>query len=202
MKNQNMNDDYLKILYSFWIGFSAFVILFSMIVAIIVNNTNQVEDTYSNRETKYYSNNYEKENTTDKEVESTIQDSIVSKNEEMSLDSNWNYTEFEKAPFTMEEFWDLQKPNDNWYDNGIFSSYISEAYPSDTWEYSADIYPQIIENPYGYSGFQVYTHQCEEKQQVYFYLVPISEMPVPEVYVYDEVSNTMKIVFSNGEIKE
>lgn len=202
MKNQNMNDDYLKILYSFWIGFSAFVILFAMIVAIIVNNTNQVEDTYRKRETKFYSSNYEKEKLKNPETENTIQNNIASKNEETTVSSKWDYTEFEKAPFTTEEFWSLQESNADWYDNGIFSSYISKAYPTDIWEYSADIYPEMSENPYEYTGFQIYTHQCEEMQQVYFYLVPISEMPIPEVYVYDEVSNTMKLVFLNGEIIE
>ena len=179
------NDEYMKILHSFWIGFSVFVILFTSIVAIIVHNTNQVDDLY-----------YEKENVENNEKIMEVEDNKV------VADSDWNYDEYKMAPFTIEEFWDLQVVNEEWYDNGIFSSYISTAYPTDTWEYSADIYPKMNKNQYGYTGFQIYTHQCEEAQQVYFYLVPISEAPAPVVYAYDEVSNTIKLVFSNGEILE
>lgn len=113
----------------------------------------------------------------------------------------WDYSDFAPAPFTINEFYDLQTIDENWYDNGIFSSYMSLTYPTDEWEYVADIYPEMEVNPYSYSGFQIYVHHCEEAQRAYWYLVPISPATPPEVYAYDEISNNMKLVFVNGELK-
>ncbi len=116
--------------------------------------------------------------------------------------SSWDYTDFAPAPFSKEVFATSQVVDNNWYDNGIFSSYMSMAYPHDIWEYSASLNINMVNNPYDYSGFQIYSHQCEEAQQVYWYLVPISQAPAPEVYAYDINSNTMKLVFSNGNVFE
>lgn len=135
-------------------------------------------------------------------IESKKSTSDYSSQTDSDVPLNWDYSDFAPAPFTVEEFWDLQVVNEEWYDNGVFSMYMSMAFPDDNWNYSASIAPDMINNPYGYLGFDIYTHQCDEKQQVYRYLVPITPATAPEVYVYDDTSNCMKLVFCNGELLE
>ena len=112
--------------------------------------------------------------------------------------AEWNFYEYTPIPFSMEEFCSYTK-DDDWYDNGIFSTYMKMAYPNDLWEYSGSFNCYMFTNPYGYTGFEVYLHQCESAQRVYTYLVPISPSTAPEVYAFDESAETMKLVFSNGE---
>lgn len=115
----------------------------------------------------------------------------------METKRNWDFEEFSPIPFTLEEYYNRTK-DPNWYDNGIFSTYIEQEYPGDEWEYDGSFNCNMVDNPYGYTGFQAYTHQCEEAQQVYYYLVPISPAGVlPEVYTLDidEISANMKKVF-------
>lgn len=118
-----------------------------------------------------------------------------------AINLEWDYSDFAPAPFAIREFYDLQTVDSEWYDNGIFSTYMNMTYPTDTWEYVADIYPEMTNNPYDYSGFQIYIHHCEKAMRAYWYLVPISLATPPEVYAYDEVSNKMKCVFVNGELR-
>lgn len=128
-----------------------------------------------------------------------------SSNSEIVNENEWFYSGKGPAPFSMEEFWDLQEVDTDWYDNGIFSSYMEMAYPADEWEYTASIYVEIDNNPMDYQGFQIYTHQCTEAQQVYRYLVPIpieNGMPAIEVYYYDAFSNYMYLVWYYGELVE
>ena len=75
-------------------------------------------------------------------------------------------------------------------------------YPNDSWEYFGSFNCKMAVNPYGYTGFQVYTHQCDEAQRVYMYLVPVSPAAPPEVYSFDETNKSMKRVFVNGELLE
>ena len=115
--------------------------------------------------------------------------------------NTWDFIDFSPIPFSIDDFHNSVKET-NWYDNGVFSAYIKMAYPNDTWEYVGSFSCNMSINPYGYTGFQIYSHQCASELQVYTYLVPISPSNPPEVYSFDETSETMKIVFRNGEILE
>ena len=119
-------------------------------------------------------------------------------NDDYYDEAEWNFYEYNPIPFSMEEFCSQTK-DDDWYDNGIFSTYMKMIYPNDSWEYSGSFNCYMFTNPYGYTGFEVYSHSCESAQRVYTYLVPISSATAPEVYSFDESSETMKLVFSNGE---
>lgn len=121
-----------------------------------------------------------------------------------SINLEWNYSNFAPAPFTVQEFWEAvdQGPEEDWYDNGIFSTYMSTTYPTDKWEYVGNVYIDPESNPFGYLGFQIYVQQCESAQQVYRYLVPITLATAPEVYAYDANSNDMKRVFCDGAVLE
>ena len=133
-------------------------------------------------------------------TDATISTLIIALSKENNLSVNtedlndWDFNDFNPIPFSMEEFCSYSK-DPNWYDNGIFSTYMEKEYPNDSWEYAGTFNCNMNINPYGYTGFQVYLHQCEEAQRVYTYLVPISPVGVPEVYAFDEISETMKLVF-------
>lgn len=131
--------------------------------------------------------------------------SLIDSSEDVTnINFEWNYSDFAPAPFTVQEFWEAvdQGPEEDWYDNGIFSAYMSITYPTDKWEYVGNVYIDPESNSFGYLGFQIYVQQCESAQQVYRYLVPITLATAPEVYAYDANSNDMKRIFCDGVVLE
>lgn len=199
---QNEKMEYKKIL-------SKFRIITSLIIIIISITTTSIHAYFENQSEKEYKKFYESKNNTSSKIDSyndidKVNESAIENNNNFNesttqKNTNWDFTDFNPIPFSIDDFATIKK-DPNWYDNGIFSSYMKGKYPNDTWEYQGTIICNMTINPYDYSGFQVYTHSCEEAQRVYEYLVPVSPANPPEVYVLDETIEgiNMKLVFSKG----
>lgn len=115
-------------------------------------------------------------------------------------ESNNDFSDFYCCPFSQEDLVGAQKM-EGWYDDGIFSSYVSLAYPNQAWEYIGTTAGVLDPNPYSYYGYDVY--KVDNFYQYLWFVVPCSEfVAVPEVYAYDMASNTMKLVWSDGDFLE
>ncbi len=131
--------------------------------------------------------------------DTTTQDTTTQIQNNSPTIEKWNFDDYNTIPFSIKDFYSYCKDNE-WYDDGIFSSFMSIAYPNDHWEYRGSFSCNMTINPYGYTGFQIYSHECEKEQKIYTYLVPISPAGAPEVYAFDEISETMKRVWVDGRI--
>lgn len=114
--------------------------------------------------------------------------------------TEFDYSDFNVCPFSQEQLVGTLERED-WYDNGIFSTYAETAYSGQPWTYIGTTVGELDPNPYGYDGYDVY--QMDNFKQYLWFVVPYSQYTtIPVVYAYDMASNTMKIVYQDGGLVE
>lgn len=122
--------------------------------------------------------------------------SIAQGQTDYNYESNNDYSGFYCCPFSQEDLIRAQK-REKWYDDGIFSTYVSSAYPDQAWEYIGTTAGVLDPNPDCYYGYDVY--KVDNFSQYLWFVVPYPKfVAVPDVYAYDMASNTMKLVWSDG----
>ena len=88
---------------------------------------------------------------------------------------------------------------EDWYDNGVFSSYAAAAYPGCTWNYAGTILDITGDNPYDYAGYDLYCLYDGDTER--WFLTPYSQYaPAPVAYRYLTSENGMKLVFQDGTL--
>lgn len=90
---------------------------------------------------------------------------------------------------------------DDWYDNGVFSSYAAGAYPGCSWNYAGTILDITGDNPYDYAGYDLYC--LYDGDMELWFLTPYSQYaPAPVAYRYLTSENSWKLVFQDGTLLE
>lgn len=88
---------------------------------------------------------------------------------------------------------------EDWYDNGVFSSYAAVAYPGCSWNYVGTILDITGDNPYDYAGYDLYCLYDGDTER--WFLTPYSQYaPAPVAYRYLTSENGMKLVFQDGTL--
>lgn len=90
---------------------------------------------------------------------------------------------------------------EDWYDNGVFSSYAAAAYPGCAWNYAGTILDITGDNPHDYAGYDLYCLYDGDTEL--WFLTPYSQYaPAPVAYRYLVSENAMKLVFQDGTLLE
>ena len=129
-------------------------------------------------------------------IEGHIESSPIFQREAAAEDTSG----FEPCPFTPSAAGSAIMRED-WYDNGVFSSFTAAAYPGYAWNYAGTILDITGDNPYDYAGYDLYCLYDGDTEL--WFLTPYSQYaPAPVAYRYLPSENAMKLVFQDGTLLE